>query len=113
MHYLYLLAPLDSHFDVAAFAEKYQGYLLGYKERVEGDVLTGPQIIQLSVGARYWAESPDSGPEGWGARAQLTFLFQRADQLRGLTQLDMFRRPTIADFDAWRGRPGCCRPTGT
>ncbi|MDE2359286.1 MAG: deoxynucleoside kinase, partial [Betaproteobacteria bacterium] len=27
-----------------------------------------------------------------------TFLFQRVDQLRGLAQLDMFRRPTIADF---------------
>ena len=29
---------------------------------------------------------------------QLTFLFQRADQLRGLAQLDLFRRPTVADF---------------
>jgi deoxyadenosine/deoxycytidine kinase len=29
---------------------------------------------------------------------QLNFLFQRVDQLRGLTQLDMFRRPTVADF---------------
>ena len=29
---------------------------------------------------------------------QLTFLFQRVDQLRGLAQLDMFRRPTVADF---------------
>lgn len=29
---------------------------------------------------------------------QLTFLFQRVDQLRGLTQLDMFRRVTVADF---------------
>lgn len=37
----------------------------------------GPQIIQLTVGARYWAESPDNGPEGWGARAQLTFLFPK------------------------------------
>lgn len=37
----------------------------------------GPQIIQLSVGARYWAESADNGPEGWGARAQLTFLFPK------------------------------------
>jgi hypothetical protein len=37
----------------------------------------GPQIFQVSVGARYWAESPDNGPEGWGARAQLTFLFPR------------------------------------
>jgi deoxyadenosine/deoxycytidine kinase len=29
---------------------------------------------------------------------QLNFLFQRADQLRALAQLDMFRRPTVADF---------------
>ena len=37
----------------------------------------GPQIMQLTLGARYWAESPDNGPEDWGARAQLTFLFPR------------------------------------
>ena len=37
----------------------------------------GPQIMQLSLGARYWAESPDDGPEGWGARMQLTFLFPK------------------------------------
>jgi len=29
---------------------------------------------------------------------QLTFLFQRADQLRALAQLDLFRRPTVSDF---------------
>lgn len=29
---------------------------------------------------------------------QLTFLFQRVDQLRGVGQFDMFRRMTIADF---------------
>ena len=29
---------------------------------------------------------------------QLTFLFQRVDQLRGVAQLDMFRQPTVADF---------------
>jgi hypothetical protein len=37
----------------------------------------GPQILQLSVGARYWAKSPDDGPEGWGARVQLTLLFPK------------------------------------
>jgi hypothetical protein len=37
----------------------------------------GPQILQFTVGAKYWAESPDNGPEGWGARAQLTFLFPK------------------------------------
>ena len=29
---------------------------------------------------------------------QLTFLFQRVDQLRRLAQLDLFRKPTISDF---------------
>jgi deoxyguanosine kinase len=29
---------------------------------------------------------------------QLNFLFQRVDQIRGLTQLDMFGRATVADF---------------
>jgi deoxyadenosine/deoxycytidine kinase len=29
---------------------------------------------------------------------QLNFLFQRADQIRGLTQLDLFRKRTVADF---------------
>jgi hypothetical protein len=37
----------------------------------------GPQIIQVGVGARYWAESPDGGPQDSGARAQLTFLFPK------------------------------------
>jgi LasA protease len=49
--------PAYAHFDVNAFAQKYQGYLVGYKERVEGTVMTGPEIIQLvaerfSVGPR-------------------------------------------------------------
>jgi hypothetical protein len=37
----------------------------------------GPQIIQVGGGIRYWAESPDGGPEDWGARLQLTFLFPK------------------------------------
>jgi len=37
----------------------------------------GPQIIQIGGGIRYWAESPDNGPEDWGARLQLTFLFPK------------------------------------
>jgi len=37
----------------------------------------GPQILQVSVGARYWLEAPDNGPEGWGFRLQLTLLFPR------------------------------------
>jgi hypothetical protein len=37
----------------------------------------GPQIISVGGGARYWADSPDSGPKGWGARIQLVFLFPK------------------------------------
>jgi hypothetical protein len=37
----------------------------------------GTQILQFSLGAMYWAESPDNGPEDWGLRAQLTFLFPK------------------------------------
>jgi hypothetical protein len=37
----------------------------------------GSQIIQLQLGARYWAETGDSGPEDWGARAALIFLFPK------------------------------------
>lgn len=37
----------------------------------------GPQILQLAVGAKYWAAAPDNGPEGWGYRVQLTFLFPK------------------------------------
>lgn len=37
----------------------------------------GPQILQVGVGAKYWVESPDNGPEDWGLRAQLTFLFPK------------------------------------
>lgn len=35
----------------------------------------GGQPIQAGVGARYWADSPEGGPQGWGGRAVLTFLF--------------------------------------
>ncbi len=37
----------------------------------------GPQILQLALGAKYWVDAPDNGPEGWGFRAQLTFLFPK------------------------------------
>jgi hypothetical protein len=29
------------------------------------------------LAAKYWAYAPDDGPEGWGFRAQLTFLFPK------------------------------------
>jgi len=37
----------------------------------------GPQIMQLAVAAKYWAEAPDDGPDGWGLRLQLTLLFPK------------------------------------
>ncbi len=37
----------------------------------------GNQIISYGAGATYWAESADSGPEGWGARVIVTFIFPR------------------------------------
>jgi hypothetical protein len=37
----------------------------------------GSQILSLTAGARYWADSPDNGPEGWGVRAGVTFVFPK------------------------------------
>jgi hypothetical protein len=37
----------------------------------------GKLPIQISAGLRYWADTPDNGPEGFGARATLTFLFPK------------------------------------
>lgn len=38
-------------------------------------VKVGNQPVSIQGGVRYWAESPQGGPEGWGFRGQLTFLF--------------------------------------
>ena len=39
--------------------------------------LTGidKQPVSFTVGARYWAESPENGPVGWGFRGVVTLLF--------------------------------------
>jgi hypothetical protein len=37
----------------------------------------GPQLIQLKAGVRYWADSPDSGPEGWGFKGAFVLLFPK------------------------------------
>jgi hypothetical protein len=37
----------------------------------------GNQLVSLGGGLRYWIETPDSGPEGLGARLILTFLFPK------------------------------------
>jgi hypothetical protein len=41
-------------------------------------VMFGEQPVSLGVGARYWAESPAGGPEGWGVRGVVTFLFPKS-----------------------------------
>ena len=40
-------------------------------------VKIGKQRVQFGVGARYWAEAPEYGPDGWGARAVVTLLFPK------------------------------------
>lgn len=40
-------------------------------------VKIGGQPVQFGVEARYWLDAPNSGPEGWGARFQVTLLFPK------------------------------------
>lgn len=43
-----------------------------------GQVLNiGKQLVNLSAGVRYWADSPDNAPEGFGVRVMCTFLFPK------------------------------------
>ena len=37
----------------------------------------GGQTVSVAGGIRYWIDSPESGPEGWGARLVFTLLFPR------------------------------------
>jgi len=37
----------------------------------------GKRPVQIALGARYWADAPDSGPDGWGGRFVFTFLFPK------------------------------------
>ncbi len=37
----------------------------------------GEQPVSITAGARYWAAAPDKGPQGWGARIAVTFLFPK------------------------------------
>ncbi|WP_331372377.1 transporter [Sinorhizobium chiapasense] len=37
----------------------------------------GEQPVSLTAGARYWVESPETGPDGWGVRLAVTFLFPK------------------------------------
>ena len=37
----------------------------------------GNQLVSIGGGVRYWADSPNSGAEGWGARLIFTLLFPK------------------------------------
>ncbi len=37
----------------------------------------GNQPVSIGGGLRYWAKSPDTGPQNWGARLVLTYLFPK------------------------------------
>ena len=78
---------------------------------VEGPIGAGKTTLAREIAVKLHAETlferPDENPflarfyddmARFALATQLTFLFQRADQLRGLAQLDFFRRPTVADF---------------
>jgi murein DD-endopeptidase MepM/ murein hydrolase activator NlpD len=63
-------------FDVATFVNQYNGYLAAYREKVEGEMLTGPQIVQLvaerfSVGPRVLLTLLEL-QSGWVTSASLT-----------------------------------------
>jgi len=78
---------------------------------VEGPIGAGKtslaRALAQHLGADVLLELPEDNPflarfyedmARYALPAQLNFLFQRVDQLRGLAQPDMFGRPTVADF---------------
>lgn len=56
---------------------KYEQWSVPINLTVTQMLKVGQQPINLQAGVRYWAESPDAGPEGWGYRLALTFLFPK------------------------------------
>jgi deoxyguanosine kinase len=64
----------------------------GLARRLDADpLLEAPQNNPFLE--RFYADMPR-----YALPTQLNFLFQRVDQLRGLAQLDLFGRATVADF---------------
>lgn len=78
---------------------------------VEGPIGAGKTSLARALALRLHGdallEAPETNPflarfyediPRYAFATQLHFLFQRADQLRSLTQLDLFHRTTVADF---------------
>jgi deoxyguanosine kinase len=78
---------------------------------VEGPIGAGKtslaQALARRIDANALLEAPQDNPflerfyadmPRYALPTQLNFLFQRVDQVRGLAQLDLFGRPTVADF---------------
>ena len=78
---------------------------------VEGPIGAGKtslaRVLAQQAGGEELFERPEDNPflerfyadmPRFALATQLTFLFQRADQLAGVGQFDMFRRLTVADF---------------
>jgi LasA protease len=69
-------SPAYASFDVTAVANQFNGYLAAYREKVDGELLTGPQIIQLvaerfSVGPRALLALLEF-QSGWVTKSALT-----------------------------------------
>jgi len=54
-----------------------QQWLVPIRAVVSKVTRVGGQLVSIGGGVNYWVESPDGGPEGWGARLTITLLFPR------------------------------------
>lgn len=61
----------------AAYDWKSEQWAVPINFSVSQIVPIGGRPVSIGAAARYWAESPVGGPEGWGARLTVTLLFPR------------------------------------